>query len=182
MSLARTYWGIPSSSFEMGAIPPSPVGFASGCRGSIASHLSGLRWYSPIRPRQTHGILSMYFLLHKTVDVKMNLPGRIVSCLSCEFSTRNENEFLSHVRFHQHDPKFRIPFRNTLGKNSWKVFYIKSLWTINLYTLHNFWTLSQLNLHETDLLFRYLSHHLTWHCLLIYEFSPVFPSSCLLWS
>ena len=22
----------------------------------------------------------------------------------------------------------------------------------------------QLNLHETDLLFRYLSHHLTWHC------------------
>ena len=45
MSLARTYWGIPSSSFEMGAIPPSPVGFASGCRGSIASHLSGLRWF-----------------------------------------------------------------------------------------------------------------------------------------
>ena len=40
----------------------------------------------------------------------------------------------------------------------------------------------QLNLHETDLLFRYLSHHLTWHCLLIYGFSPVFPSSCLLWS
>ena len=59
MSLARTYWGIPSSSFEMGAIPPSPVGFASGCRGSIASHLSGLRWYSPIDPRQTHGILSI---------------------------------------------------------------------------------------------------------------------------
>ena len=36
MSLARTYWGIPSSSFEMGAIPPSPVGFASGLRGDIA--------------------------------------------------------------------------------------------------------------------------------------------------
>ena len=30
----------------------------------------------------------------------------------------------------------------------------------------------QLNLHETDLLFRYLSHHLTWHCLLISVFSP----------
>ena len=29
----------------------------------------------------------------------------------------------------------------------------------------------QLNLYETDLLFRYLSHHLTWHCLLIYGFS-----------
>ena len=34
----------------------------------------------------------------------------------------------------------------------------------------------QLNLHETDLLFRNLSHHLTWHCLLI----PGFPRSCLL--
>ena len=40
----------------------------------------------------------------------------------------------------------------------------------------------QLNLHETDLLFGYLSHHLTWHCLLIYGFPPIFPSSCLLWS
>ena len=28
----------------------------------------------------------------------------------------------------------------------------------------------QLNLHETDLLSRYLSHHFTWHCLLIYGF------------
>ena len=27
----------------------------------------------------------------------------------------------------------------------------------------------QLNLHETDLLFRYSSHHLTWHCSRIYE-------------
>ena len=33
----------------------------------------------------------------------------------------------------------------------------------------------QLNLHETDLLFWYLSHHLTWHCLLIYGFSPCLP-------
>ena len=32
----------------------------------------------------------------------------------------------------------------------------------------------QLNLHETDLLFRNLSHHLTWHCLLIYGFFPRF--------
>ena len=31
----------------------------------------------------------------------------------------------------------------------------------------------QLNLHVTDLLFPYLSHHLTWHCLLICDFSPV---------
>ena len=29
----------------------------------------------------------------------------------------------------------------------------------------------QLNLHETDLLFRYLSHHLTWHC-------PIFLKIC----
>ena len=34
-------------------------------------------------------------------------------------------------------------------------------------------TYLQLNLHETDLLFRYLSHHLTWHCLLISGFFPV---------
>ena len=27
----------------------------------------------------------------------------------------------------------------------------------------------QLNLHETDILFWYLSHHLTWHCSSIYE-------------
>ena len=32
VSLARMYRGIPSSSFEIGAIPPSPVGFASGDR------------------------------------------------------------------------------------------------------------------------------------------------------
>ena len=30
-------------------------------------------------------------------------------------------------------------------------------------------SLVQLNLHETDLLFRYLSHHLTWHCFSISE-------------
>ena len=36
----------------------------------------------------------------------------------------------------------------------------------------NFFDQLHLNLHETDLLFRYLSHHLTWHCLLIYGFSP----------
>ena len=29
--------------------------------------------------------------------------------------------------------------------------------------------LIQLNLHETDLLVRYLSHHLAWHCSSIYE-------------
>jgi hypothetical protein len=30
-------------------------------------------------------------------------------------------------------------------------------------------TLLQLNFHETDLLFGYLSHHLTWHCSSISE-------------
>ena len=33
----------------------------------------------------------------------------------------------------------------------------------------------QLNLHETDLLLRYLSHYLTLHCLLIYVFSLFLP-------
>ena len=32
----------------------------------------------------------------------------------------------------------------------------------------------QLNLHETDLLFRYLSHHLTWHCSSMYEDLHIF--------
>ena len=31
----------------------------------------------------------------------------------------------------------------------------------------------QLNLHETDLFFRYLSHHLTWHFLLISGSFPI---------
>ena len=37
----------------------------------------------------------------------------------------------------------------------------------NSVRFHYFLNLLHLNLHETDLLFRYLSHHLTWHCLLI---------------
>ena len=36
VSLARTHRPMPSSSLEMGAIPPSPVGFASGLRDGIA--------------------------------------------------------------------------------------------------------------------------------------------------
>ena len=35
MSLARTHWPMPSLSFEMGAIPPLPVNFASGLRDGI---------------------------------------------------------------------------------------------------------------------------------------------------
>ena len=36
----------------------------------------------------------------------------------------------------------------------------------------------QLNLHKTDLLFRYLSHHLTWHCSSIYEDLHRFTQIC----
>ena len=39
---------------RLGAIPPSPVRpAASGVQDGIAPNLSGLRRYSPIRPRQT---------------------------------------------------------------------------------------------------------------------------------
>ena len=57
MSLARTYWGIPSSSFEIGGNTTLPRS-ACGLRGSgwYCPHLSGLRRYSPICPRQTHSI------------------------------------------------------------------------------------------------------------------------------
>ena len=43
----------------MGAIPPSPVGFASGLRGGIAPNLSELRRHWQVRPRQTHGIVPL---------------------------------------------------------------------------------------------------------------------------
>ena len=58
VSLARTYWGIPSLSFEIGGnttLPRSAYGLR-GSGGGIAPNLSGLRRYSPIRPRQTHSI------------------------------------------------------------------------------------------------------------------------------
>ena len=42
--------------------------------------------------------------------------------------------------------------------------------------LSSFNDIIQLNLHETDLLFQYLSHHLTQYCLLIFGF----PRYCLL--
>ena len=39
--------------------------------------------------------------------------------------------------------------------------------------VERFSKLIQLNLHETNLLYQYLSHHLTWHCLWISGFLPV---------
>ena len=57
MSLAWTYQGIPSSSFEIGGnttLLRRPT--ASGDRDGIAPNLSGLRRYSPICVRQMHGI------------------------------------------------------------------------------------------------------------------------------
>ena len=38
----------------------------------------------------------------------MDLSGRNVSCLNCDFRTKDESELLSHVRIHQHEPNFRI--------------------------------------------------------------------------
>ena len=55
----------------------------------------------------------------------------------------------------------------------------KSLWSNSncimqhIKIVERFSKLIQVNLHETNLLYRYLSHHLTWHCLIISGFSPV---------
>ena len=57
MSLARTYWGIPSSFFEIGVQYGPP---ACGRRSVLDSNFSEFRRYSPIRPRQTHGITSVH--------------------------------------------------------------------------------------------------------------------------
>ena len=58
VSLAWTYWGIPSSSFGIGGnttLPRSAYGLW-GWGGGIDPNLSGLRQYSPICPRQMHDI------------------------------------------------------------------------------------------------------------------------------
>ena len=61
-----------------------------------------------------------------------------------------------------------------------KIFvFRKSPWSNSICTMQHikfverFSKLIQLNLHEIDLSYRYLSHHLTWHCLLISGFLPV---------
>ena len=62
---------------------------------------------------------------------------------------------------------------NLQNFNSWTIKLSKTLILPNCQVRNGYFCISlQLNLHETDLLFRYLSHHLTWHCLLI---SGVFP-------
>ena len=54
--------------------------------------------------------------------------------------------------------------------------------TVHLRTVLRYRYFVQLNLHETDLLFRYLSHHLTWHCSSISEdlhrFAQIWSQNC----
>ena len=57
--LAWTYWGIPSSFFEIG-VQYGPR--ACGSRSILNPNFSEFRWYFPIRPRQTHSILSILTL------------------------------------------------------------------------------------------------------------------------
>ena len=52
MRLARSYWGIPSSIFEIG-VEHSP-------RAILNPNFSEFRWYSPIRPCQTYSIPSIH--------------------------------------------------------------------------------------------------------------------------
>ena len=58
VSLARTFWGIPSESWEIGVNTnrrtPEAVGQTG--EGGISSNLKGQRRYSPICPNQTHGV------------------------------------------------------------------------------------------------------------------------------
>ena len=95
MSLARTYRGIPSSSGEIGGnttltrrpkkwgairtsgLRPSvriaPQFLGLRVSGGIAPNLSGLRRYSPIRPRQTHGILSLLLTKLEAYSVQQGM-------------------------------------------------------------------------------------------------------------
>ena len=59
--LARTYWEIPSSFFEIG-VKYGPR--ACGSRSILNPNFSEFRWYFPIRPRQTHSILSILYYLY----------------------------------------------------------------------------------------------------------------------
>ena len=62
VSLARTHWPMLSSSFE--------IGFTSRVRAGIAPNLSGLRRHWPVRPRQTHGIVTFW-----NSGITLELPG-----------------------------------------------------------------------------------------------------------
>ena len=53
VSLARTHWPMQSAAFEMGQYHPRLR------LGWYCPHLLGLRLHWPVRPRQTHGILSV---------------------------------------------------------------------------------------------------------------------------
>ena len=80
---------------------------------------------------------------------------------------KNQNYF--HCLHNLHNRKACNASRNCQSTLKRKIY------TKFLHFLVDFYSL--LNLH---LLFQYLSHHLTWNCLLIYGVFPVFTSSCLL--
>ena len=67
----------------------------------------------------------------------------------------------------------------------WKLWVIlmKEKYVVNVF-LCLFYVCLQLILHETDLLFRYLSHHLKWHCSSIYEdlhrFAQIWAKNCFI--
>ena len=102
--LARTYRGIPSG---WGAIPPSPVGpemgtiRTSGLRPSVHIPISGppgIRWYcppsrrySPIRPRQMCGILSMFFICRPAAGRYLRLCILLEWYVCCTLRTLASN-------------------------------------------------------------------------------------------
>ena len=55
---------------------------------------------------------------------------------------------------------YTFPYPKLSVRKKWPQFN----WSLRSYPYY-----LQLNLHQTNLLFRYLSHHLTWHCSSIYE-------------
>ena len=73
--LAWTYWGIPSSFFEIGI----QYGLrACGPQSILKPNFSEFRWYSPIRPRQTHSIPSLSLLLLLTFPKSTIIFNKVI--------------------------------------------------------------------------------------------------------
>ena len=73
VSLARTHRPMPSSFFEIGGNTPLARRLRLRVSGWYCPHLSGLRWHWPVRPRQTHGILSLLLTKLEAYSVQQGM-------------------------------------------------------------------------------------------------------------
>ena len=132
MRLAWTYWGIPSSFFEIGV----QYGLrACGPQSILNPNFSEFRWYSQIRPRQTHSIPSVLYFedssehrfkrilmpgLHALVSFFKETPASyfIYSCwkllhlasidLHATHAIEKCNTFSKHILLYKFQDMFRI--------------------------------------------------------------------------